>query len=167
MISTIPPMDDASRLCGRKWELGTLKGNVNMRLKDKVTLITGGAAGIGLATAERFAEEGAKVVIGDVNQEAGDAAIKRLGADSSFHKVDVRDRKAVGDWIQEVLSTYGRVDVLVNNAGILRDSLLVKMKNGEVIKQMTEVRIRSGHCHQSKGCLQLHSGRGACHDPAG
>jgi len=109
-----------------------------MRVKDKVTLITGGAAGIGLATAERFVEEGAKVVICDVNQEAGEAAINRLGTDSSFHKVDVRDRKAVGDWIQEVLSRYGRVDVLVNNAGILRDSLLVKMKNGEVIKQMTE-----------------------------
>jgi len=109
-----------------------------MRVKDKVTLITGGAAGIGLATAERFAEEGAMVVICDVNQEAGDAVIKRLGADSSFHKVDVRDRKAVGNWVQEVLSRYGCVDVLVNNAGILRDSLLVKMKNGEVIKQMTE-----------------------------
>jgi 3-oxoacyl-[acyl-carrier protein] reductase len=109
-----------------------------MRLKDKVTLITGGAAGIGLATAERFAEEGAEVVICDVNQVAGDAAVKRLDADSRFYKVDVRDRKAVGDWIQDVLSRYGRVDVLVNNAGILRDSLLVKMKNGEVIKQMTE-----------------------------
>ncbi|MBP1737766.1 MAG: fabG [Deltaproteobacteria bacterium] len=109
-----------------------------MRVKDRVTLITGGAAGIGLATAERFAEEGAKVVICDVNQEAGEAAVKRFGADSSFHKVDVRDRKAVGNWVQEVLSRYGCVDVLVNNAGILRDSLLVKMKNGEVIKQMTE-----------------------------
>ena len=109
-----------------------------MRVKDKVTLITGGAAGIGLATAERFAEEGAKVVICDVNQEAGGAAIKRLGADSRFYRVDVRDRKAVGDWIQEVLSRYGRADVLVNNAGILRDSMLVKMRDGELIKQMTE-----------------------------
>jgi 3-oxoacyl-[acyl-carrier protein] reductase len=109
-----------------------------MRVKDKVTLITGGAAGIGLATAERFAEEGAKVVIVDVNQEAGDAAVKRLGADSSFYRVDVRERKAVGDWIQEALSRYGRIDVLVNNAGILRDSMLVKMKNGEVVKQMSE-----------------------------
>ncbi len=109
-----------------------------MRLEDRVALVTGGAAGIGLATAERFAEEGAKVVIGDVNQEAGEAVINRLGADSSFHRVDVRDRKAVGDWIQEVLSRYGRVDVLVNNAGILRDSMLVKMKDGELIKQMSE-----------------------------
>ena len=109
-----------------------------MRLKDKVTLITGGAAGIGLATAERFAEEGAKVVICDVNQEAGDAAVRHLGADSSFYRVDVRDRKAVGDWIQEVLSRYGRIDLLVNNAGILRDSMLVKMKDGEIVKQMSE-----------------------------
>jgi len=109
-----------------------------MRVKDKVTLITGGAAGIGLATAERFAEEGAKVVICDVNQEAGDAAVRRLGADSSFYKVDVRHRDGVEAWVQEVLSRYGRVDVLVNNAGILRDSLLVKMKDGEVVKQMSE-----------------------------
>lgn len=55
-----------------------------MKLKDRVALITGGAAGIGLVTAERFAEEGAKGVICDVNQEADDAAVKRLGADASF-----------------------------------------------------------------------------------
>lgn len=109
-----------------------------MRVKDKVTLITGGAAGIGLATAERFSEEGAKVVICDVNREAGEVALKRLGADSGFHIVDVRDRKAVGEWIQEVLSRYGRIDVLVNNAGILRDSMLVKFKDGEIVKQMSE-----------------------------
>ncbi|MGE5839893.1 MAG: SDR family NAD(P)-dependent oxidoreductase [Deltaproteobacteria bacterium] len=109
-----------------------------MRLKDKVTLITGGAAGIGLATAERFAEEGAKVVISDVNLEAGNASVSRLRTDSCFYRVDVRDRKAVGEWVQEVLSRYGRVDVLVNNAGILRDSMLVKVKDSEVVKQMSE-----------------------------
>ena len=68
-----------------------------------------------------------------------------FGSDSSFYRVDVRDRKAVGDWIQEVLSRYGRVDVLVNNAGILRDSMLVKMKDGEVVKQMSEAGLRPGH----------------------
>lgn len=109
-----------------------------MRLKDKVTLITGGAAGIGLATAERFAEEGAKVVISDVNLEAGNASVSRLRTDSCFYRVDVRDRKAVGEWVQAVLSRYGRVDVLVNNAGILRDSMLVKVKDSEVVKQMSE-----------------------------
>jgi 3-oxoacyl-[acyl-carrier protein] reductase len=118
-------------------ENGGVEGS-DMRLKDRVTLITGGAAGIGLATAERFAEEGAKVAICDVNREAGEAAIKRLGSDSSFHRIDVRDRIAVGDWIQDVLLRYGRVDVLVNNAGIYRDSMLVKIKDGEVIKQMSE-----------------------------
>jgi 3-oxoacyl-[acyl-carrier protein] reductase len=109
-----------------------------MRLKDRVTLITGGAAGIGKATAERFAEEGARVVICDVNEKGGQAALERFGPESSFDPVDVTNRRAVDAWIQKVLQRYGRIDVLVNNAGILRDSLLVKMKDGQLLKQMTE-----------------------------
>lgn len=109
-----------------------------MRLKDRVALITGGAAGIGKATAERFAEEGAKVIICDVNREAGEDAVQGLGPDAAFYLVDVTDRQAVQRWMQDVLDKYGRVDVLINNAGILRDALLVKMKNGNLIKQMSE-----------------------------
>ena len=109
-----------------------------MRLKDRVALITGGAAGIGKATAERFAEEGAKVIICDVNKEAGEDAVQGLGPDAAFYLVDVTDRQAVQRWMQDVLDKYGRVDVLINNAGILRDALLVKMKNGNLIKQMSE-----------------------------
>jgi 3-oxoacyl-[acyl-carrier protein] reductase len=109
-----------------------------MRLKDKDCLITGGAAGIGKATAMRFAEEGAHVVICDVDLAAGKAAIKDLGHDVEFDQVDVTDKAAVDRWIKSVNDTSGRIDVLVNNAGILRDSLLVKMKDGELVKQMTE-----------------------------
>ncbi len=109
-----------------------------MRLKDRVALITGGAAGIGRATAERFAEEGAKVVICDVNEKAGKSALERLGPGSSFYPVDVTRREAVNAWIEDVLRRHGRIDVLVNNAGILRDSLLVKMREGELLGQMTE-----------------------------
>ncbi|MBW1707008.1 MAG: 3-oxoacyl-ACP reductase FabG [Deltaproteobacteria bacterium] len=109
-----------------------------MRLKDRATLITGGAAGIGRATAERFAEEGARVIICDVNREAGEDAVQSLGPDAAFYLVDVTDRQAVQMWMQDVLDKYGRVDVLINNAGILRDGLLVKIKNGNVIKQMSE-----------------------------
>ena len=109
-----------------------------MRLKDRVTLITGGAAGIGKATAERFAEEGARVIICDVNKDAGEDALQSLGPAAQFFLVDVTDRQAVQSWIQDVLDAYGRLDVLVNNAGILRDALLVKMKNGTLIKQMSE-----------------------------
>jgi 3-oxoacyl-[acyl-carrier protein] reductase len=109
-----------------------------MRLKDKVTLITGGAAGIGKATAKRFLEEGARVAICDVDQKAGEETVKELGSGSDFRKVDVTDRESVQTWVDDVLARRGRVDVLINNAGILRDSLLVKMKNGDLVKQMSE-----------------------------
>ena len=109
-----------------------------MRLKDKIALITGGAAGIGYATTKRFIEEGARVVICDVNQKAGEDAVRDLGPNSDFYQVDVTDRASVGGWVETVLEKYGRADILVNNAGIVRDSLLVKMKDGELVKQMPE-----------------------------
>lgn len=109
-----------------------------MRMKDKVVLITGGAAGIGKATALRFAEEGARVVICDVNEEAGQATLKELGEGAAFYKVDVADRAAVQAWVDDVVARYGRIDVLVNNAGIIRDGQLVKVKNGQLVGQMPE-----------------------------
>jgi 3-oxoacyl-[acyl-carrier protein] reductase len=109
-----------------------------MRLKDKVTLITGGAAGIGKATALRFAEEGAKVAICDVNEEAGQSVVRDLGPDASFRAVNVADRQAVQAWVDAVVERYGRIDVLVNNAGILRDNQLVKFKDSDPVKQMPE-----------------------------
>jgi 3-oxoacyl-[acyl-carrier protein] reductase len=109
-----------------------------MRLQDKVTLITGGAAGIGKATALRFAEEGAKVVICDVSQEAGSALLAELGTAARFDKVDVADRKEVQTWVDAVLAQYGRIDVLINNAGITRDARFVVVKDGQLVKQMEE-----------------------------
>lgn len=107
-----------------------------MRLEDKITLITGGAAGIGRATALRFAEEGAKVIICDVNVEAGEEVAAQV--EGEFYQVNVADREAVQAWIDAVLAKHGRIDVLVNNAGITRDGLFVKVKNGELVKQMSE-----------------------------
>jgi 3-oxoacyl-[acyl-carrier protein] reductase len=109
-----------------------------MRLKDKVTLVTGGAAGIGKATALRFAEEGAKVVICDVNEEAGKALLAELGPESRFYKVNVANRQEVQAWVDDVVAHYGRVDVLINNAGILRDGMFVRVKDGQLVKQMEE-----------------------------
>jgi 3-oxoacyl-[acyl-carrier protein] reductase len=109
-----------------------------VRLEGKVALITGGAAGIGQATAFRFADEGAKVVICDVNVEQGDAMVQALGPEHSFCKVDVTNREAVQKWVDDVAETYGQIDVLVNNAGILADATLVKVKDGQLVKQMAE-----------------------------
>jgi 3-oxoacyl-[acyl-carrier protein] reductase len=110
-----------------------------MRIKDRVTLITGGAAGIGRATAERFAEEGAQVVICDIDEGLGQETTRTIGLRASFYKVNVADRQAVQACVDDVVDKYGRIDVLVNNAGVLRDSLLVRVKNGELIKQMPEL----------------------------
>lgn len=107
-----------------------------MRLKDRVALITGGAAGIGKATAVRFKEEGATVVICDVNEELGQAVAAEIGAD--FYKVNVADRQDVQKWIDAVVAKNGRLDILVNNAGVLRDGTLVKVKDGQLVKQMSE-----------------------------
>jgi 3-oxoacyl-[acyl-carrier protein] reductase len=107
-------------------------------MKDKVVLVTGGAAGIGKATSLRFAEEGAKVIICDVNEQAGEAVVKDLGPGSAFYKVNVSNRAEVQNWIDDVAAKYGRIDVLINNAGILRDGQLVKFKEGQLVGQMSE-----------------------------
>jgi 3-oxoacyl-[acyl-carrier protein] reductase len=109
-----------------------------MRLKDQVALITGGAAGIGRATAERFAEEGAQVVICDLAEEAGRATANAIGNGTRFFKVNVANRWAVQAWVDDMAIDYGRIDVLVNNAGVLRDGQLVKVKEGQLTGQMTE-----------------------------
>lgn len=108
------------------------------RLQGKVCLITGGAAGIGKATVEKFVGEGALVVLCDLQEELGKQLAAALGSSAAFFEVNVADRQAVQAWVDEVVGRFGRVDVLVNNAGILRDAQLVKMKDGELIKQMSE-----------------------------
>lgn len=109
-----------------------------MRMKDKVVLVTGGAAGIGKATALRFAEEGAKVVICDVNESAGQETLKLLGDGAAFYKVNVASQQEVHTWVDAVVAKYGRIDVIVNNAGVLRDGQMVKFKDGQLVGQMSE-----------------------------
>lgn len=109
-----------------------------MRMKEKVVLITGGAAGIGKATALRFAEEGATIVICDLNETAGQETVKLLGEKAAFYKVNVVSRAEVQAWVEAVVAKYGQIDVLVNNAGILRDGQLIKFKDGQLTGQMAE-----------------------------
>lgn len=107
-----------------------------MRLKDKVCLITGGAAGIGKATAIRFFEEGARIIICDLDEKQGISVAESVGGE--FFLVDVIDRKAVQDWIEAVYKQFSQIDVLINNAGVLRDGQLVKFKEGQQVSQMSE-----------------------------
>ena len=109
-----------------------------MKFKDKVVLVTGGAAGIGKATAVRFAEEGAAVVICDVNDTLGAETVQLLGHQAAFYKVNVTNRQEVQTWVDVVVAKFGRIDVLVNNAGILRDGQLIKFKEGQLVGQMAE-----------------------------
>ncbi len=109
-----------------------------MRFQDKVCLITGGAAGIGRATAVKFAAEGATVVFCDLNEADGQALAAELGEKASFTAVNVADRQAVQSWLENVVVRYGRIDILINNAGITRDAQLVKVKEGELVGQMGE-----------------------------
>ena len=109
-----------------------------MHLTNKVAIITGGAAGIGKATALKFIQEGAKVIICDVNEQAGNAFVEETGGAIRFDKVDVTNRQAVQTWIDDVVAQFGHINVLVNNAGITRDAQFVKFKDGQVVGQMSE-----------------------------
>jgi 3-oxoacyl-[acyl-carrier protein] reductase len=89
-----------------------------MKLKDKVALITGGGSGIGRAICERFAEEGARVVVNDVRREAAEVTAKALGPRAQVIAADVADSAAVREMFAAVDREHGRLDVLVNNAGV-------------------------------------------------
>jgi NAD(P)-dependent dehydrogenase (short-subunit alcohol dehydrogenase family) len=111
-----------------------------MRLKDKVALITGGASGIGRATALRFATEGACVVVSDVD-EAGVNETVQLVTETGGKAVaivgNVSARADAQKMVEAATSHFGRLDILVNNAGINRDALAVRVKDGDV-KMMSE-----------------------------
>ena len=92
----------------------------NMRLKDKVALVTGGATGIGLAVARQFSEEGAKVVICGRTEERLRDAVKKMSdvGEVHFFAVDVSARAQVDALITKIIGQFGRIDILVNNAGV-------------------------------------------------
>ena len=95
------------------------------RLENKVVIITGAAMGMGMDTAKLFAEEGAKVVVADFNEEAGNAVVKEIiasGGTAAFCKVDISDATQVEAMVKFAVSTYGRLDCAVNNAAMKPDN---------------------------------------------
>lgn len=120
--------------------------SIDTGLRGKVVIVTGAAAGIGRATALCFAREGARVAAWDVVDMHAPALVQELrsaGADARFHKVDVTDAAEVDRAVEETADAWGGVDVLVNNAGILRDGLLVKWKDGALVGQMTDAQFEA------------------------
>lgn len=99
---------------------------MSARLQDKVALITGAAKGIGFAVAQRFAQEGAKVMLADINLEVTQAATERI-PNAQAYAVNVRDRASIQTAIDQIIERHGRIDILINNAGITKDARLVKM----------------------------------------
>jgi 3-oxoacyl-[acyl-carrier protein] reductase len=96
------------------------------RLKDKVAIITGAAKGIGFSTAQRFAQEGAIAILADMNLESVKAAAVQI-PNAQAYAMNVTDRASIQAAVDQVMQKHGRIDILINNAGITQDARLVKM----------------------------------------
>ena len=115
-----------------------------MRLVDKVSIITGAGQGIGRATAVKFAKEGAKVAVCDINDKAAHATARDIshdgGAAIHFH-VDVTNKQSIAKMVESVMAKWGRIDTLVNNAGIVEDAQLKKMTD-EQFERVIDVNLK-------------------------
>ncbi len=137
-----------------------------MKLQDKVCIITGAGQGIGLATARRFAAEGAVVVVCDLRQAEVDAAVaecRKLGGPAQRtvgFTLSVTDRAQVDAMVAAVKAQFGRIDVLVNNAGITKDARLQKMTL-EQFDAVIDVNLRGVfHCSQAVADTMVLQGSG-------
>lgn len=134
-----------------------------MRLQDKVALITGAAQGIGLATARKFGTEGAVVVICDRDAASVQSAVAQVQAGGGLawgQACDVTNRAQVDALVAAIHTRYGRLDVLVNNAGITRDARLVKMTI-EQFDAVLDVNLRAAfHCAQAVAPGMIERGYG-------
>lgn len=139
-------------------------------LTQRSAVVTGGANGIGLATARRLATSGARVAIWDRVAAVGTAAVQSLvdaGLDVIFVEVDVTDTAGVQHAVAETMTRFGRLDILINNAGIVRDAQLVKVRDGVVTGGMSEADFDAVMSVNLEGSVHVHPGGGAPHaDPA-
>jgi len=133
-----------------------------MRLENKVVIITGAGSGIGKETALLFAKEGAKVVVADVNEKAGEETvvdIKKNG-EGFFVKLDVSNREQSKQMVKTTLEKYGRIDVLINNAGIVQDAFVSKMTE-EQWDKVININLKGVfNCTQAVVEIMMNQGKG-------
>src|SRR5438477_4508398 len=109
-------------------------GHGSQRLPGKVSIITGAGQGIGQATAVKFAQEGAKVAVCDINEatiQETVAKIEEFGGESAGFVIDVTDKHSIARMVEGVMAKWGRIDTLVNNAGIVQDAQFRKMSDDQ------------------------------------
>jgi meso-butanediol dehydrogenase / (S,S)-butanediol dehydrogenase / diacetyl reductase len=132
------------------------------RLQDKVALVTGGAAGIGAGIVRSFVTEAARVAIGDVDSQPGSALAEELGEDARFQSLDVADEDSFAAAIESTVEHWGRLDVLVNNAGIVFPATPVQDTSTEDFERLVSVNIRGTylgcrlafpHLLDTRGCV--------------
>ena len=130
------------------------------RLKDKVAIITGAAKGIGFSTAQRFAQEGAIAILADVNLESVKAAAVQI-PNAQAYAMNVTDRASIQAVVDQVMQKHGRIDILINNAGITQDARLVKMTEVQ-FDAVIDVNLKGVfNCTQLRVPHMLESGSGS------
>lgn len=134
-----------------------------MRLENKVAIITGAANGLGLEAARIFIQEGAKVALVDFDEKTGTQRVEELrdaGGDAEFFKVNVADRNSVDAMVNGVIERFGKIDILINNAGITRDGFLTKL-SVEDFQKVIDVNLTGVfHCTQAVVPHMIAQGKG-------
>ncbi|WP_064092197.1 3-oxoacyl-ACP reductase FabG [Rossellomorea aquimaris] len=135
-----------------------------MRLKGKVALITGAANGIGFAAAELFAKEGCSVALVDFDSEVGEEKAKSLSEMSegkvSFFQGDVAERSSVDSFVKRVREHFGKIDILINNAGITRDGMIHKLSSEDFQKVLDVNLTGVFNCTQAVLPYLIENGKG-------
>ncbi len=130
------------------------------RLKDKVALITGGARGIGYGIAQKYVAEGARVVVADILEE-GPQVVARLGGVAEFYHINLRSRSEIFDMAKAVYQTYGRIDILVNCAGVARPCPTMRLPE-DMLDEVIDINMKAPlFCCQAVGRYMRRDGGGS------
>jgi len=113
------------------------------RLKNKVAIITGAASGFGEGMAKRFAEEGAKIVVADLNDKGAARVAKEIGKDAIWTQTDVSQRAEIDEMVKAATDAFGRVDIMVNNAGFSHKNVSMLTVGEETFDLITAVNMKA------------------------